>query len=105
MARIINTFEFQDEVLNKSGIVIVDFFATWCASCKTLDPILDEISVYLKGKAKILKLDVNKSPEIAQKYEVSGVPIMILFRDGKAIDKIVGFQPKYVLRSKLQNLL
>ncbi|UZW16231.1 thioredoxin [Clostridium pasteurianum] len=105
MARIINTFEFQDEVLNKSGIVIVDFFATWCSSCKTLDPILDEISVYLKGKAKVLKLDVNKSPEIAQKYKVSGVPIMIFFRDGKAIDKIVGFQPKSVLRSKLQNLL
>lgn len=105
MAKVINTFEFQDEVLNKSGVVLVDFFATWCGPCKMLAPVLEELSVHMEGRTKILKVDVDRSPEVAQKYGISTIPTMILFKDGRAIEKIVGFQPASVLRSKLQSLL
>jgi len=105
MARIINTFEFQDEVLNKSGVVLVDFFATWCGPCKMLATVLDELSAHMEGRSKVLKVDVDRSPEVAQKYGISTVPTMILFKDGRAIEKIVGFQPVTVLRSRLQSLL
>lgn len=105
MARVINTIEFQNEVLNSPGVVLVDFFAVWCGPCKMLTPVLDELSVHMEGSAKILKVDVDRSPEIAQRYGISTVPTMILFKDGKAVEKIVGFQPKSVLRSRLQYLL
>lgn len=105
MARVINTFEFQDEVLNKPGVVLVDFFATWCGPCKMLAPVLDELSVHMEGRAKVLKVDVDRNPEVAQKYGISTVPTMILFKDGRAVEKIVGFQPTTVLRSRLQSLL
>lgn len=102
MAKIINNVEFQNEVLNKNGVTLVDFFAVWCGPCKMAAPVLDELSVDMQGKAKIFKVDVDRNPELAQRYGISSVPTMILFKNGRAIEKIVGFQPKTTLKSKLE---
>ena len=101
MVKEVNSNEFQKQVLDCSELVLVDFSATWCGPCKMLAPIVEELSNEMAGKAKVFKVDVDKSGDIAQKYGIMGVPTVIIFKDGKALDKMVGFQPKNVLKSKL----
>lgn len=102
MAKVINSNEFQEAVLNGSATVLVDFFAEWCGPCKMVAPVLEELSSEMEGKAKIFKVDVDKNGDLAQKYGVMGVPTLMIFRDGKAVDKIVGFQPKESIKAKLE---
>ena len=102
MARELNSNEFQNEVLSSKDTVMVDFSATWCGPCKMLAPVVEELSTEMEGKAKVFKVDVDKSGDIAQKYDIMGVPTVIIFKNGVAVDKIVGFQPKNVLKSKLE---
>lgn len=102
MAKIINSSEFQNDVLNGNGAILVDFFAEWCGPCKMVAPVLEELSTELEGKARIFKVDVDKSGDLAEKYGITGVPTLMIFKDGKAVDKIVGFQPKEILKSRLQ---
>ena len=101
MAKVINSNEFKNQVLDSSDVVMVDFFAEWCGPCKMLAPVLEELSSEMAGRAKILKVDVDKSPDLARKYGISGVPTVMVFRNGAPVDKMVGFQPKQVLKSKL----
>lgn len=102
MARELNSNEFQNEVLSSKDTVMVDFSASWCGPCKMLAPVVEELSTEMEGKAKVFKVDVDKSGDIAQKYDIMGVPTVIIFKNGVAVDKIVGFQPKNVLKSKLE---
>lgn len=103
MAKVINSQEFQSEVLDGSGVVLVDFFATWCGPCKMLAPVLEELSTELEGKVKILKVDIDESGDIASKYGIMSVPTMITFKDGKEVDKSVGFSSKADLKAKLES--
>lgn len=102
MARELNSNEFQDEVLSSKDTVLVDFSATWCGPCKMLAPIVEQLGTEMVGKAKVFKVDVDKSSDIAQKYNIMGVPTVMIFKNGAAVDKIVGFQPKEVLKGKLE---
>lgn len=102
MAKIINTSEFQNEVLNKEGVVLVDFFAEWCGPCKMIAPILNELTTEVENKAKVYKVDIDKSGELANKYSIMSVPTMIIFKNGKAVEQIVGFQSKGILKAKLE---
>ena len=102
MAKVINSIEFEKDVLNGDGAVLVDFYAEWCGPCKMIAPVLEELDNEMKGKAKIFKVDVDKSGDLAQKFEVMGVPTLMIFNDGKAVEKMVGFQPKQELKSKLE---
>ncbi|NMM65755.1 thioredoxin [Clostridium sp. P21] len=102
MAKIINSNEFQNNVLNSDGAILVDFFAEWCGPCKMVAPVLEELSTEMEGKARIFKVDVDKSGDLAERYGISGVPTLIIFKYGKEVDKIVGFQPKETLKAKLQ---
>lgn len=101
MAKVINTSEFQKEVLNKNGVVLVDFFAQWCGPCKMIAPILQELAMEVNETAKIYKVDVDQSGELAMKYGIMSVPTMIIFKNGEAVEKIVGFQSKGILKAKL----
>ena len=103
MAKVINSQEFKKEVLNGEGVVLVDFFATWCGPCKMLAPVLEELSGELEGKVKIYKVDVDESGDIARKYGIMSVPTMITFKDGKEVDKSVGFSSKADLKSRLES--
>ncbi|HEY5562563.1 MAG TPA: thioredoxin [Clostridiaceae bacterium] len=105
MAKEINSNEFQNQVLDSADLVLIDFSAVWCGPCKMLAPIIEELSNEMDGKVKVFKVDVDKSGDIAQKYEITGVPTVIIFKDGKVMDKMVGFQPKVVLKSRLNKYL
>jgi len=102
MAKVINSNEFNNEVLNGSEVVLIDFFAEWCGPCKMLAPAVEELSKEMTGKAKVFKVDVDKSTDIARKYGIMGVPTVMIFKDGVAVDKLVGFQPKTILKSRLE---
>ena len=105
MSKEISSHEFQSEVLDSSGLVLVDFSAVWCGPCKMLAPIVEELSKELEGKAKVFKVDVDKSGDIAQRYNITGVPTVMIFKNGKEMDKMVGFQPKVTLKNKLKKYL
>ncbi|WP_300276544.1 thioredoxin [Peptacetobacter sp.] len=105
MAKVINTSEFKNIVENGNGVAVVDFFATWCGPCKMLAPIFAEAGEEMKEDANFYKLDIDQSLEIAQQFNVSSVPTIIVFKDGKAVDQIVGFMPKDRLIERVKNNL
>ena len=92
---------FQEEVLNAEGKVLVDFWAPWCGPCKMQTPILERLSQ--NGiNAKIAKLNTDMNLSIARKYGISSIPTLILFENGEEIDRMIGVQPEESLKSKLQ---
>jgi thioredoxin 1 len=102
MLRVVNNNEFQTEVINSNGVVLVDFFATWCGPCKMVAPVLETLSSEMEGKVTILKVDIDQSMELAQQYKIMSVPTMMVFKDGKPVETIMGFQPKESIKAKLE---
>lgn len=100
----ISDSNFEEEVLKAKGVVVVDFFATWCAPCKMLAPVLEEISEEVK-EAKIVKIDVDENPVAANMYHVSSIPTIKIFKDGELKDSKVGFQPKEFLKEAIEELI
>ncbi|WP_330612905.1 thioredoxin [Anaerotignum sp.] len=97
--------EFQMEVLESKVPVLVDFSATWCGPCQMMGPVLDQMSAEYEGKAKIVKVDIDESMDLAQKYQIMSVPNMIFFKDGVPKDAVVGAVPAAYLKEKLEKLL
>ncbi|MBE6682354.1 MAG: thioredoxin [Ruminococcaceae bacterium] len=91
MAKKITTAEFENEVLNAKGTVLVDFFATWCGPCKMLAPHLDELSAK-NPEVKIVKIDVDEETPLAIKYGVASIPTLLLFKDGEKVNQTLGYQ-------------
>lgn len=91
MAKKITTAEFENEVLNSKGTVLVDFFATWCGPCKMLAPHLDELSAK-NPDVKIVKIDVDEETPLAIKYGVASIPTLLLFKDGEKVNQTLGYQ-------------
>lgn len=104
MLRHINQNEFQSEVLDNKGVVVVDFFATWCGPCKMLAPILEELQEELSD-VKIVKIDVDENPELANKYGIASIPTIKIFKDGNDVDTKVGFMPKEMLKESIEEVL
>lgn len=98
----INEKEFNDEVIKQKGVVLVDFFATWCPPCKMLAPVLEEISES-RGNFKIVKINVDENLAISTKYDIRAVPTMIVFKDGKIVDTAYGYLPKEKVVDLLNN--
>ncbi len=88
--------DFDEKVLNSTKPVLVDFFADWCGPCKMIAPYLDNLADEYKGKVTIAKLDVDQNGQSAMKYGVRGIPTMILFKNGKQEDVIVGADPNRI---------
>lgn len=105
MSKIIKTNEFMDSVENKKGTVVVDFFATWCGPCKMLSPVYKSLGEEMKDSAEFLKVDIDQSMELAQRFTVTTVPTVIVFKDGKEMDRLVGFIPKNNLKEKVEQYL
>jgi thioredoxin 1 len=81
---------FDAEVLQSSEPVLVDFFAEWCGPCKAMAPALDQVAAELKGKLKVVKVDVDQNPEITMKYRISAMPTLMVFKDGKIVNQQQG---------------
>lgn len=103
MMNIIHKDNFEQTIEN--GVVLVDFFATWCGPCKMLSPVLEEVSSTLAGKAEIVKVDVDQDQELAMRFGIMSVPTMILFKDGQVIKQLQGFMPKPQLEAEIQSVL
>jgi thioredoxin 1 len=85
---------FEAEVLQSGTPVVVDFWAEWCGPCKALSPIVDEIAVEMGDKVKIVKVNIEESPEAPTKYGVRGIPTLMIFKNGQVVDTRVGGMPK-----------
>ncbi|MFA9378149.1 MAG: thioredoxin [Lachnotalea sp.] len=101
MALVINDSNFEEEVLKSQIPVLVDFYAEWCGPCKMMGPVVEEIAAELKGKAKVGKVDVDQSREIAAKYNIMSVPTFLIIKNGSVADTIVGAVSKEKLLEKL----
>jgi thioredoxin 1 len=96
---------FEKEVL-KSGIpVLVDFWAEWCAPCRMIAPMVDEISSEYSGKAKIVKFDIDKGPKVPSQYAVTSIPTLVLFKNGQPVDKLIGAVPKSKIKGIIDSAL
>lgn len=101
--KVINKSEF--EAMKNDGMLLVDFFATWCGPCKMLAPVLEELAPKFEGKMNIVKVDVDKDSDLAMQFGIMSVPTMILFKDGQPIKQIQGFQPAPQLENLLNQLI
>lgn len=93
---------FEVEVLRTRGLVLVDFYAPWCGPCKMLAPFLDQLAGEFAGRVKFAKLNVDEAPEVAGRYKITGVPTLLLFRDGEPVDSVVGMATPQALKKWLE---
>ena len=107
MAKPLNVTDstFQAEVINADVPVLVDFWASWCAPCKMIAPIVEELAGEYEGRIKVAKIDIDANPLSPGQFGVMSIPTLLLFRGGKPEQRIVGYQPKASLRSKLESVL
>ncbi len=91
--------DFEQVVLKGEKPAFVDFWAPWCGPCRIIGPIVEELAPAYKDKAIIAKMNVDDNPEVAQKFGVTSIPTLMMFKDGKLVDRIVGAMPKNQLQS------
>jgi thioredoxin len=96
---------WETEVLQADGLVLVDFWAVWCGPCQMVAPVVEEIAGEYKGKLKVVKLNTDENPDVASKYRIMGIPTLMFFKNGAAVDQVVGAVPKSQLKSKIDALL
>ena len=96
---------FEKEVLQSKQPVLVDFWAEWCAPCRVIGPVVEELAADFEGIAKVAKLDIDANPEIAARFGVRSIPTLLFFKDGQVVDRSIGVVPQEELANKLNALL
>ncbi|WP_026255117.1 thioredoxin [Terrisporobacter glycolicus] len=102
MPSILNNSQFYNKVRTSDKLVVMDFFATWCGPCKMLAPIFESLSDEMSDKVDFAKIDIDRSLEVVEEYKIVSVPTMIMFKNGKEVQRIVGFVPKEQIKSKIK---
>lgn len=101
----LNESNFEAEVLSASQPVLVDFWAPWCGPCRSMAPVIDDLSKEYNGKVKIAKLNVDENQSLAASYGIMSIPTMLIFKEGKVMGQIVGYTPKNVLAKKIEAVM
>lgn len=96
---------FESEVIKSSTPVLVDFWAPWCGPCRSIAPVIEELAGDYEGRLKIVKVNVDNNKEAAMRYNVRGIPNLILFKNGELVEQIVGFVTKPTLVSAIQKIV
>lgn len=96
---------FEEEVLNSTIPVVVDFWAPWCGPCRKLGPVLDEIGEELKDKVRIVKINTDENLKTAKEYSIIGLPSLLVFKNGQAVERLVGLLPKSSIVSNIEKHL
>ncbi|MDA1188961.1 MAG: thioredoxin [Chloroflexi bacterium] len=97
--------DFDSEVLKSSTPVLVDFWADWCAPCKMVAPVVEDLAKEYDGKMKFLKLNVDDNPRAPQSYGIRGIPTLLIFHGGKPVEQVVGAVPKSELKKRIESAL
>ena len=93
--------DFKTKVLEAKGLVLIDFWATWCGPCQMLGSVLEDLSVEMENDVSIVKLNVDENPITRDKYEIMSIPTMLIFNNGNIVDTIVGFVGKDQIKNRL----
>ena len=101
----VNDAEFEQNVLKSDTPVLVDFWAAWCGPCRALAPVVDQVASEYQGKLKVMKMDVDRNNATPGRYGIRGIPALLLFKDGKIADQIVGYVPKDTIEKSVTKVL
>jgi len=99
------TANWDKDVIDHEGLVLVDFWAVWCGPCKMIAPTIEELSKEYEGNLKVVKLNTDENPDIASKYKIMGIPTLMFFKNGEKVDQMVGAVPKPQIKSKIDSFL
>jgi thioredoxin 1 len=88
-----------------AGVVLVDFYADWCGPCRMLSPVLERLAKDIQGKAKIVKVDTDKAEKTASAFRITSIPTLILFKDGKEVERVVGLRDEQALKAMISKVL
>lgn len=102
---VVSDANFEDEIIKSDMVALVDFWAAWCAPCRAIAPIVEELSVEYAGKVKIANLNVDDNPKTSTKYRIMSIPALLIFKKGTPIEQIIGVRPKEDIKKYLDKHL
>lgn len=105
MIKDIKTDEYNEEVIDAGGLVLVDFWASWCGPCRMVGPILEQLSEEYAGQLKIVKVNADEEPLLLERFGISSIPTILFYKDGEIVNTVIGAKPKPGLVKELQNFL
>ena len=104
MSIVLNDNNFEEEVINAKGLVLVDFYADWCGPCKMMSPIIEEIAEETKDSLKVGKLNIDESPEVSSDFGIMSIPTLLIFKDGEIAKSFIGVTSKNDILNAIKEL-